>query len=340
MLNLYDGIFKISNPKLYYSPYKVNVDEVNLVLKNYKFRVRLVFLSKIMDLIITKMTTEMKEDNPATIGCYYSDINIIYIDDLEDKEHIINHELFHACSGIGILLDDGISNLNEGITQYLYFKSKGVLGLDNVGYQLEVFVIEFLIFVYGENIIKPYFDKNGKKFYKQFGRCKHMVKLINFLLDKINIKSIQHDYRLRYLMASELFKERVPDYKIDGLELDNGSMEVVRDFFSYNSDILEFLDKYCEEYGVNVYTYKYSVDNMECYEQWQEEYRFEVNKIFEYIINYLLEISDYYGLDRKIVKEFVLDIFNNKDKLTKEIYGDVINKKFDLLEKSYYNKGR
>ena len=28
MLNLYEGAFKLINSKLYYSPYKVNIDEV------------------------------------------------------------------------------------------------------------------------------------------------------------------------------------------------------------------------------------------------------------------------------------------------------------------------
>lgn len=340
MLNIYDGILKLSNPKLYHSPYKANIDEVNHVLKNYKFSVRMVFLSKLTNLIITNLDYPFKDEITMSIGCYSSDSNVIYLDDLEDEENVINHELFHALSGDGIVLDDGIFCLNEGITQYLHFKSRGLTGSEDVGYQLEVFVIEFLIFVYGEDIIKPYFDKDGKKFYKQFGKCKHLVRIINVLLDRINNKTIQQDYRLRYLLANELFKENVPEYKIDELQLNSNSMGYVRDFFAYNSDVYYELNKYCEEYNVDAYSYPYSQDNMEYSEEWKEEYIFEVSVIFGYILDYLLEIANFCKIDKNSIKEFVDDSFSNKDEVTREIYSDVLNKKFDLFGNCYYNKRR
>ena len=340
MLNIYDGFLKIVNPKLYNSPYKIN-KEVRRVLSNFKFRSRLVFNSNLMFLKIKEIDEEVRKKNPAIAAFYDSSTNTIYIDDYKEKEETLNHELFHVASENGIELEDQVQNLNEGITQYLHLKSKNITNSEFSGYQLELFVIEFLIYIYGEKILEYYFEGNGKKFYQQFKKYNNIVRNINYTLNEIDKRSLVEDYRTQYLLASELFGEVVPSSELDKFGLDFSTKEKIKKFFydNYDNILVEFR-KYKKENKIDIHKYNYSGINKEYYQKWEVEYKIEVNKMFDSILSQLLEMAYSKGINKSDIKQFILISFSNKDERTRKIYGDLINNKLDLLGEFNHSRGR
>ena len=146
---------------------KEYVDLVRSVLLNYGFPTD--NLDKnVEDLEVTLSTEE------NAVGQYMKNANkLVYT----DKSSYI-HELFHVSSsnrdkndknsttGIRVKNDMGkytMIGLDEGITDYLTVLS----GNEPNGYGLSRLCAELLVETNGIQILKPYFENDGKKFFKQ-----------------------------------------------------------------------------------------------------------------------------------------------------------------------------
>lgn len=147
---------------------KEYVDLVRSVLLNYGFPTD--NLDKnVEDLEVTLSTEE------NAVGQYMKDFNkLVYT----DKSSYI-HELFHVSSsnrdkndknsttGIRVKNDMGkytMIGLDEGITDYLTVLS----GNEPNDYGLSRLCAELLVETNGIQILKPYFENDGRKFFKQF----------------------------------------------------------------------------------------------------------------------------------------------------------------------------
>lgn len=343
MLNVYEGILKIVNPKLYNSPYMVNIKEVKKILDNYKLKSKVLFSINLFGLNIEQMTYSIKKAYNNAAAVYVPYDNIIYIKDLCEKDKVVNHELFHVSSNnflkrrAGITMDDGIENLDEGITEYLKLKSKNEVS-SNYGYQLEVFVVEFLVFIYGDKILEPYFSGNGKKFYKQFGDFSYYIKKINSLLNEISQKTNYQVHRLNYLLARELFPSTAPSESLDNLELNVKTKYVIKSFFDNNKEIALKLKEYKKDNDITIYNYKYQGINNIYYNKWEEYYKTIVCDIFEEIIVRLIEMAFLNNIPKNKIAEFLEKSYNNKSDRFKNVYYEVFNKV--LYSNNDHRKGR
>lgn len=343
MLNIYEGMLKIVNPKLYNSPYMVNVNEVKKVLDDYKFKSKVLFSINLFSLNIEEMTYSIKKEYNNAAGLYVPYDNTIYIKDLLEKDKIVNHELFHVSSNnfikrkSGITIKDNIENLDEGITEYLKLKSKNELSSD-YGYQLEVFVVEFLIFIYGDKILEPYFIGNGEKFYSQFESFSDDIKKINYKLNEISQKTSYQVHRLNYLLALELFSNITSNFSLDDLELNVKTKRTIRNFFDNNKEIALKLKEYKKDNDITNYNYKYQGINNIYYNNWEKYYKTNVCDIFEEIIVCLIKIAFLNNNSKNEILEFLEESYNNKSDRFKDVYSKVFNKM--LYTSSDYRKGR
>lgn len=146
---------------------KEYVDLVRSVLLNYGFPTD--NLDKNVEDLEVTLSTEKN-----AVGQYMKDFNkLVYT----DKSSYI-HELFHVSSsnrdkndknsttGIRVKNDMGkytMIGLDEGITDYLTVLS----GNEPNGYGLSRLCAELLVETNGIQILKPYFENDGKKFFKQ-----------------------------------------------------------------------------------------------------------------------------------------------------------------------------
>lgn len=343
MLNIYDGMLKIINPKLYNSPYMVNVNDVKKVLDGYTFKSKVLFSINLFGLSIEEMSYSIKKTYNNAAAVYIPYDNTIYIKNLLEKDKVVNHELFHVSSNnfmkkkAGITLNDGIECLDEGITEYLKLKSKNELSSD-YGYQLEVFVVEFLVFIYKEKILEPYFSGNGKKFYRQFGENNYTIKKINYLLNEISQKSSYQVHRLNYLLALELFPNSVSKDCLDDLELNVKTKYVVKSFFDSNKEVSYKLKEYKKDKNITAYNYKYQDINNIYYSNWEEEYKNKVCNILEEIIVRLIEIAFLNNITKNEIVDFLEKSYNNKSDRFKDVYSKIFNEV--LYKKNDYRKGR
>ena len=167
MLNIYERMFSIINPKLYHSPYKKNIDEVWDVLKNFKVCSRLLFLNNMRTLKIEEIYKEMEPGELEELANYKPFENQIHV--FSGADWTLNHELFHVSSRgfrgfTGVMNFDGGNGLTEGITEYLALKSQGKTTTISA-YEENVFVIEFLVFIYGKEFINFYLQNRVDDFY-------------------------------------------------------------------------------------------------------------------------------------------------------------------------------
>lgn len=343
MLNIYEGMLKIINPKLYNSPYMANIKEVEKVLDSYKSKSKVFFSINLFSLSIEEMPSRLKELYKNALALYVPFENTIYISDFQKKDDSSNHELFHVSSNnfikksIGITTNDNIENLDEGITEYLRLKSKNKLSSD-YSYQLEVFVVEFLTFIYGDKILEPYFSGNGKKFYRQFGKKSDTIKKINSLLKEISERTNYHAYRLNYLLALELFPNIKSIISLDDLELNIKTKYEIKSFFENNKEIAIKLKELKNEQNITIYNYKYSDINNNYCVKWEENYKTIVCDIFERIVIRLVEMAFLNNKQKNEILEFLEKSYTNKSNRMKDVYSKVFDK--ILYKSSNYRKGR
>lgn len=334
MLNIYEGVLKLTNVKLYNSPYKININEVGKVLKKFKLKSRLIYLKNLTNLNIEEVSEkELNLIAPNSKAVYNSFENKILLIKNINHSEILNHELFHSTSNrksnknkrrSGIIISDNTKvlgkYLNEGITEYLNLKSKN-LNESLSRYQLELFVIEFLVFIYGENFINYYFQNNGVKFFRYFSQNKKKIKKIDSLLTESHTYDLLQKNRLKYLYVTLNVQN---DIELNNeLQLNSNSNTKINELVSkelffhktqeQNYNFFNLLSK--DEIKKNIYI------------KWNIEYKTQKRKTFEIILESLLDIAYDNGYSNHQIIEFIHNSFENKKRNFKRLYSPVINNK-------------
>lgn len=155
-------------PKNYKNKREVNKEYVDFVRN---FLLKNGFPTDNLDKNVEDLEVILSTEENA-VGQYMKNANkLVYT----DKSSYI-HELFHVSSsnrnknsniGIRVKNDMGkytLIGLDEGITDYLTVLS----GNEPNDYGLLRLCVELLVLTYGKDILKPYFENDGRKFFKQF----------------------------------------------------------------------------------------------------------------------------------------------------------------------------
>ena len=322
------------------SIYKKNLQDVWNILEDYPKSCRKIFLENVKKLSFRHVTLEelrnMTNDKEVN-GLYIPTENVIYLNDLNNTQSEINHELFHVASCTkrfwGIIIDLIIDNknktigelLNEGITEYLALLS--VMGEKEItsAYQLEVFVIETLIDIYDKNILIPYFKNNPLKFYTQFKNNKHHIIKLDILLNKISKTIDVRNTFEEYILIKDLSKDKLKQHN---LYFQTENMEELTKFLKKHKEEISLLCEEIEnESGISnkdtIYTLK-ELENERMYINWYKEYDYNQKVAFEKIIKTLIILArkNKYS-DKRILKilrknlsnkETALDIIEYKNK--------------------------
>lgn len=338
MLNYFDGIFKIVNPKLYNSPYNKNIVKVRDVVKNYGIRCNLRFFFKLLSLKIIESKSAFLNSNIA--GLYYRNINTIMIPtNVEEniKNLILDHELFHVGGRI-----IGSKNFNEGITQNLAKKANDYPKDDLYAYELEVFVVEFLNKIFDDGLYSVFFG--NRRLYKYFKK-KGLLKQIKSIDKIINLYNNREHNRVLFIKYLYVIKY-VSRYRIKGHE-SKDFMRLIDKFRKEKEELNQIkldnktfrrIEKILNDNGKFLY---YLVPRLEdCYDCLKEDSFY--NKYLEqlqsikvekrvselyFIILILTNIAKKYGYTNEEIYDLVLSLSSDKSSELKEcIYA--VSKKF------------
>ena len=346
MLNLYDAVFKLTNSKLYHSSYKGNIDEVWEVLKNHKFQCQINFLNNLRTLKIENIDIDdiREHGNVTSSAVYMVGKNKIYLPkyNLEMINESFNHELFHVSSSrrnnvSGISIDDEIGQaLTEGITEYLNLKSKNKKTSES-GYQLELFVIEFLVYIYGEKIIEPYFMNNSKKFFLQFGNFGEDIIKIDSLLKK----SVD-DYNsvtacLEYLCLTDIAPGILNDNIefLNHLQIDKKTLRLITFLIDQQMERLQpKVEEYAKEHNIDGFHHIYhSLEKRRIHNKLVKASFNNQIDIFQEILDKLITIAKYEGLSEEDIFKFIMTSYSYKDEQFKGTYGSLIEKMLESQNK-------
>ena len=323
MLNYFDGIFKIVNPKLYNSLYNKNIVKVHDVVQNYGIRCNLRYFFKLLSLRIDESRSMFLKNNMA--GVYFFNTNTMMIPtNIEEsfKNYIVDHELFHVAGRI-----ISSKNFNEGVTESLTRKVNNYQNDDLYAYELEVFVVEFLNKIFDNGLYSIFFG-NGKlyKYFKKEGLLKQ-IKSIDKLINLYNNRQANVELFVKYLFMvkhATRYKIRghdVEDYikliktfrkekeKLSELEFDNKTLKKIEKILNDNGNYLYWLipsTKDCYDYlKEDSFFNKYleQLHNMNLEKSSNELY---------FIILILTNIAKKYGYTNEEIYDLILSLSSDK----------------------------
>lgn len=338
MLNYFDGIFKIVNPKLYNSPYNKNIVKVRDVVKNYGIRCNLRFFFKLLSLKIIESKSGFLNSNIA--GLYYPNINTVMIPtDVEEniKNLILDHELFHVG---GRIIDS--KNFNEGITENLAKKANDYPKNDLYAYELEVLVVEFLNKVFNNGLYSVFFG-NGRlyKYFKKQGllkQIKSIDKIINLYNTRENnmILFIKYLYMIKFASRYKIKGHESKDFmrliekfrkekdELKELEFDNKTFRRIEKILNDNGKFLYYLVPIVDECYDCLKEYSFYNKYLEQLQSIKVEKR--VSELY-FIILILTNIAKKYGYSNEEIYDLVLSLSSDKSSEFNEcIYA--VSKKF------------
>lgn len=332
-LNLYEGILKLSKYKLYKSPYKESIDEVWEVINKLNKKNRINFLKNLLDL---KIEHKNAMEHYNTVAQYDIPHNKIYLTNGKDS---LNHELFHMASsktkrkptGISLYYFGNIGKcLNEGITEYLHLKSKNT-NISDSGYQAELFVIEVLIFMFGEQILESYFNNDGNAFLEQFSKLNissNTILKLDEILRKIDDDKETNFYRTSALILSDLYPNIIEEDKdyFKQIKLDSKkSMTNLNAFFA------KYQSKFNEMDEINISEYQFKdKDKKEILDEYQLECQTFQREKFSQILDLLIEITKIRKISFDDIYEFINKSLFYKDDEFKKLYTNTIYEKLEL----------
>ena len=323
MLNYFDGIFKIVNPKLYNSPYNKNIVKVHDVVQNYGIRCNLRYFFKLLSLRIDESRSMFLKNNVA--GVYFSNTNTVMIPaNIEEniKNHIVGHELFHVA---GRIIDS--KNFNEGTAESLFRKENNYQNDDLYAYELEVFVVEFLNKIFNNGLYSVFFE-NGKlyKYFKKKGLLKQ-IKSIDKLINLYNNRQdnielfVKYLYMIKYATRYKIRGHESEDFikliktfrkekeKLPELEFDNKTLKKIEEILNDNGNFLYWLipsKKDChdclkEDSFFNKYLEQLHNMNLEK----------SINELY-FIILILTNIAKKYGHTNEEIHDLILSLSSDK----------------------------
>ena len=311
--------------KMYDSFYRDNVLCVWSMLLCYPKRCRELFLENMKNIDYDRVSSselyELTGDWYVN-GLYMPDDNKIFFAELGNNDTEVNHELFHVAScnkyhwGIIGELHYGDKKreigecLNEGITEYLAISSTGVNDVDSF-YQLDVFVIEMLVHIYGKKILYPYFMGDAVNFYHQFGDdCAHIVRL-DMLLRKIEKNIVKRNLFDEYLSLRELSGDVLDDngLYLNGIKCNHYYMNELYRWLKIHE---KELDSLMENMDADTSVMK-NEDNIILYDYFHGEYQNSQKELFDSIIKILIRLARGKKYNDNDIKEILISSLENKD---------------------------
>ena len=187
----------------------------------------------------------------------------------------------------------------------------------NIGesaYQLEVFVIELLISIYGEKILNPYFQNNPLKFYYQFKSGEYSIIYLDILLNQIskwvNVRNSFEEYIiLRDFVPDELKKYNLYIETFDMKELS-------RYLKRYEFMINKLYDKIEKEKRLReVFFDRYALQKEESkkmYLNWYYEYSKIQKRMFDKIIKIIIVLARKQDMSDELIKDLLIRNLDNK----------------------------
>lgn len=325
MLNYFDGIFKIVNPKLYNSPYNKNIVKVHNVVKNYGIRCNLRYFFKLLSLRIDESRSMFLKDNEA--GVYFPNANIntiLFPANIEEniKNHIVDHELFHVAGRI-----ISSKNFNEGVAESLTRKVNNYQNDALYAYELEVFVVEFLNKILNNGLYSVFFG-SGKlyKYFKKEGLLKQ-IKSIDKLINLYNNRQANVELFVKYLFMVK----HATRYKIRGHEVED-YIKLIKTFRKEKDELeeLEFDDKTFDKINKILddngnYLYWLIPSTKDCLDCLKEDTFFNkyleelhnmnleksINELY-FIILILTNIAKKYGYTNEEIHDLLLSLSSDK----------------------------
>lgn len=345
-INLYEGILRISKAKLYKSPYRKSIDQVWEIINKLKPKNKINFLKNLINLeiaVVDKQEIEKKFYNAMAL--YENNNNKIYLtNSYELLDSNLNHELFHMSSSKskkkmpGITFDNTFYNygkyLDEGITEYLNLKSRDEK-ISNSGYQTELFVIEVLIFIFGEQILEPYFNNDGIAFLEQFKKLNISFELIVKLdenLKKMTYNYEINNYRSSCLIFSDIYSN-VVDENIDFFRKIKLNLKDYRILYSF---LAKYQSKLKSKMESTIISFDYQFKNIEkkkVFDEYKEEFQKYQRENFAQILDLLIEIARIKEISFNDFYNFIQTALFYKNDEFKELYTDIIDENIKLPNK-------
>lgn len=323
MLNYFDGIFKIVNPKLYNSPYNKNIVKVRDVVKNYSLRCNLKYFFKLLSLRIDESRSMFLKNNVA--GVYFFNTNTVKIPtNIEEnfKNYILDHELFHVA---GRIIDS--KNFDEGLTESLTRKVNNYKNDALYAYELEVFVVEFLNKIFDNGLYSIFFG-NGKlyKYFKNIGLLKQ-IKSIDKIINLYNNRQanvelfVKYLYMVKYASRYKIRGHKSEDFikliktfkqekeKLPELEFEDETFDKIKKILDDNGKFLYYLiptakdclDCLKEDSFFNKYLEQLHNMNLEK----------SINELY-FIILILTNIAKKYGHTNEEIHDLILSLSSDK----------------------------
>ena len=341
MLNYFDYIFEITNPKLYNSPYNKNIVKVRDVVKNYGIRCNLRYFFKLLSLRINENRFMFFKRNLA--GLYFRDNNTIMIRaNLEEnlKNIVLDHELYHVA---GRIIDS--KNFNDGVAEDLARKTNSNHNNDMFSYELEVFVVEFLNKIFNNSVYSIFFG-NGRvyKYFKKQGLLKQ-IKSIDKIISLHNSREYNNILFIKYLFmikhASEYkirghetkdFIKFIEEFKkekdkLKEFKFDAKTLKRIEKIFDNNSSFLYFsvpsLDDCCDYLEEDPFFNKYLEQSQNIKEE-------KCLNEFYFIILILTNIAKKYGYNNEKIHDLVLSLSSDKSSEFNDYVLAVSNKFFKV----------
>ena len=318
--------------RLNYSIYRKNLEEVWKILEQYPKNCRKIFLKNIKTLEFKNLSIEKLQQISEDLdvdGLYQPKENKIYLNGFKNEQTEINHELFHVSSCTpeywGVMVEVTIDNmtksigenLNEGITQYLAELSTNAKNQTNSAYQLEVFVIESLISIYGKEILRPYFQNRPTKFYSQFKSDAYKIIKLDLLLKKISKRVDTRNTFEEYILLKDLSPNRL---KENNLYIETNKIKELNKHLKSNEFEINRLYEEVEleerkkENESQLYALKED-KNKEIYFKWYKEYTQNQKEAFDKIIKTIIILSRKHNMNDEEIKNMLIEKIKNKGEI-------------------------
>lgn len=186
---------------------------------------------------------------------------------------------------------------------------------------MEIFVVEFLIFIYGEKILEPYFQNNVKKFFYQFDNFSIFITAIEQFLSIIANNRKCQIRRLSYLCLTDRIPNVLKDDEefLTKLTLDAKSLRTISQHIDANKEIIL---KNIEQYGdIDVAKHQFKNQQKEAIcDKFYLEYQKEQRWCFERILRGLIKMAEAKGISLDDIKSFVAESLFYKNNDFKYLY--------------------
>lgn len=343
MIHWYERAFKLINPKLYASSYNKNVIQVYDMLKCFSIKAQLNFILNLRNVDIDEMSYTDMMLNPF-IGGYVRENKIkisprIIQQSPTKTDTVVNHELIHTSGSV----NNG-SATKEGITEYLNMKSRNKEEPYKVQhtYKESVFVVQILVYLFGEGWLNTYFENGdvlssfgkgvfSRKLYDNKVMFSKSINNIILLLNRIYRVNKTFSSILRYFVLSDIAPKFLQDDEefLKKLTLNKGTEDLIKKKINYQELNLKkyFLKEFifsraeCLDYVYNKMPSNKRIifeNLMQLYRERQSSYLREIMEIF-------LSIAERKKISKQEFSDYIREVISYKGEFFKQTYNNTID---------------